>query len=99
MSRSHGSTKERHYGVSGTRQWPLKRSTHFGWALEDEEEFVKENRFREGYLKWSIVADAETGCPIGVRNSERPGVGVAFRDRRKVKLGSGANECRSWLSF
>lgn len=67
--------------------------------MEDEEEFVKENRFREGYLKWSIVAEVETGCPICVRNCERPGLGVAFRDRRKVKLGSGANEGRSWLSF
>lgn len=86
-------------GVSGTHQWPLKRSSHFGRALEDEEEFVKENRFREGYFKRSIVADVETGCPICVRNCERPSLGVAFRDRRKVKLGSGANGYRSWLSF
>lgn len=67
--------------------------------MADEEEFVKENRFREGCFKRSIVADVETGCPICVRNCERPGLGVASRDRKKVKLGSGANGGRSWLSF
>lgn len=67
--------------------------------MAGEEEFVKENRFREGYFKWSIVADVETECPICVRNCERSGLGVASRDRKKVKLGSGANGGRSWISF